>query len=136
MIDKELLMNRARIAAKNAYCPHSNFHVGAAVLTNSGLVFTGCNIENDSYGLTICAERVAIFKCISEIDHTDKIIRIAVTCSDSGPHDPFRYKTPCGSCRQVMRQFLDDDAHIDVDGVKTFSMQELLPLGFTLTMRS
>ena len=88
-------MKIAENAIKLAYAPYSNFKVGAAVLAKSGKVYTGCNIENASYGLSICAERVAIFKAISE---REDISAIAVA-SDSGNSQP------CGSCRQVILEF-------------------------------
>ena len=94
-MNPEELMEKARNAMKLAYAPYSNFKVGAAVLAKSGMVYTGCNIENTSYGLSMCAERVAIFKAISE---REAISAIAVA-SGSGNSQP------CGSCRQVILEF-------------------------------
>jgi cytidine deaminase len=96
MKDTELI-NHAKAAMKNAYAPYSRFKVGAALLTKSGKVFTGCNIENNSYGLTICAERVAIFKAVSEGEQDFKAM--AITASGS------KTAMPCGACLQVMAEF-------------------------------
>ena len=123
------LINEARKAATNAYCPYSKFHVGAAVKTKSGEIFHGCNIENASYGLTICAERVAIFKAISA---GETIKEIAVSCVDAKENSNSLEKMPCGACRQVMAEFLEPESNIYVDGVKTFRLAELLPHGFIL----
>ena len=94
-MNPEELMEKAREAMKTAYAPYSDFKVGAAVLTKSGKVYLGCNIENASYGLSICAERVAIHKAISE---REGISAVAVV-SQSGNSQP------CGSCRQVIIEF-------------------------------
>ena len=94
-MNPEELMEKAKNAMKLAYVPYSNFKVGAAVLAKSGKVYLGCNIENASYGLSLCAERVAIFKAISE---REDISAVAVV-SESGNSQP------CGSCRQVIIEF-------------------------------
>ncbi len=94
-MNPEELMEKAKNAMKLAYVPYSNFKVGSAVLAKSGKVYVGCNIENASYGLSLCAERVAIFKAISE---REDISAVAVA-SESG-NSP-----PCGSCRQVILEF-------------------------------
>ena len=94
-MNPEDLMEKAKNAMKLAYVPYSNFKVGAAVLAKSGKVYVGCNIENASYGLSICAERVAIFKAISE---REDISAVAVA-SESGNSQP------CGSCRQIILEF-------------------------------
>lgn len=111
---------------EKAYVPFSCFHVGAAVETDDGEVFTGCNIENSSYGASNCAERTAIFKAVST--GVRKLRQIAVV-SDS---DDYCY--PCGICRQVMAEFADSDFMIHVarlDGqYKTYSMEEILPHAF------
>jgi len=123
------LAEAARSAAKNAHCPYSNFHVGAALLTESGEIITGCNIENASYGLTMCAERVAIFKAI-EAGH--KIKAIAVSCADALDAEDSNSKMPCGACRQVMAEFMDFSDTVIVDSVGTFTLGDLLPHGFKL----
>jgi len=91
------LLKIARGISKNAYAPYSHFKVGAALLTESGNIWTGCNVENASYGLTICAERSAVSKAISEGDK--QFIAIAVVTSGQKPI------SPCGSCRQVLLEF-------------------------------
>lgn len=94
------LIEAARLARENAYAPFSNFKVGAALETTSGRVFTGCNVENASYGLTICAERVAIFKAVSEGERNFR--RIAVVA------DTHLLTPPCGACRQIIWEFCGD----------------------------
>ena len=111
-----------------AYCPYSHFPVGAAVECTDGTVFTGCNIENAAYGLTICAERTAIFKAISEGHRDLKRIVIAGKSED--------YCVPCGSCRQVMQEFAPQMEVICLNGkgeAKHFALKELLPYGFDET---
>ena len=111
-----------------AYCPYSRFPVGAALECSDGTVFTGCNIENAAYGLTICAERTAIFKAISEGHRDFKRIVIAGKSED--------YCVPCGSCRQVMQEFAPQMEVICLNGkgeAKHFALKELLPYGFDET---
>lgn len=128
-------ITKARTAAKTAYCPYSKFHVGAFALMENPeegeKFFSGANIENASYGLTICAERVAIFNGVSE-GYT-RLKAIAVSCRDAKPEDPPRFKTPCGACRQVIQEFaINDDVPIYIDGVGEHKLSELLPMGFKL----
>jgi cytidine deaminase len=120
------LLHQARDAAQAAYAPYSGFRVGAAVLAG-GQVFRGCNIENASYGLTICAERTAIFAAISA-GHR-RITRIAVACIDGGAGAALM---PCGACLQVLAEFADLDAPVQVDRAGDFSLRVLLPHGFSL----
>ena len=122
MTNKELI-DKAYIALGQAYAPYSKFKVGAAVLAD-GIVFTGCNIENASYGATVCAERCAIFKSISE-GHR-KIEKIAIV-SSSGD-----FTMPCGICRQVMLEFMAEGTVVVTDGnkIQEFLVKELLPKGF------
>lgn len=114
------------IQARNlAYAPYSNFLVGAAVLTESGEIFTGCNVENSSYGLAICAERTAICKSVSEGHRSFKKIAVAAT--------PFA--TPCGACRQFIVEFGTDIEIICVDAnapnnLKVWSIDDLIPESF------
>jgi cytidine deaminase len=118
------LLAEARKARKFSYAPYSNFHVGAAVMTSSGKVFRGCNIENASYGLTICAERVAIFNALSS--GAKDITAIAISCDNK------KLCTPCGACRQVIYEF-SEDCLIIIDrkaGYIIKQIKELLPLGF------
>lgn len=123
------LLNQARAARARAYAPYSKFQVGAAVLGASGKVYTGSNIENASYGLTVCAERVAIFKAISEGETSLK--RIAISCPTSAD-GPVESLMPCGACRQVMSEFFPQDTPVEIDNVGKISLQELLPMGFKL----
>jgi cytidine deaminase len=123
---KEILIEEAKKAMQNAYVPYSNFMVGAAVLMKSGKVYTGANIENSSYGATVCAERVAIFKAISEGE--TEIKEIAVVTETETP------SSPCGICRQVIAEFCDDAiiflANTKGNVIET-SLKELLPMAFT-----
>ncbi len=106
-----------------AYAIHSGFAVGAALETADGRVFTGCNVENDSYGLSICAERVAIFKAVSE--GCREFHRMVVVATPLA--------SPCGACRQVMSQFFGDEVEIiavdagNAESHKFWTMNELLP---------
>jgi len=93
----ESLLGAAREARERAWCPYSKFRVGVALLTKSGLIFSGCNVENASYGLTICAERTAVVKAISE-GHHDFVAMAVVT-------DSAKPLLPCGSCRQFLAEF-------------------------------
>lgn len=122
----EQLLNRAREAARHAYMPFSHFPVGAAVLSADGRVFTGVNIENSSYGLTVCAERVAVFKAVSE--GARALLAVAVVCSASPAC------SPCGACRQVLYEFGPEMTVIlDEGGAPIFhQLTDLLPLGFRL----
>ena len=135
MIDKRLiehLIDEALQARKNAYAPYSNYYVGAAVLTADDIIYTGCNIENASYGATNCAERTAIFKAVS-----DGHLRIKAIAIAGGPKDsePTEYAFPCGICRQVIREFSDtNNINIIVANSKSdykiFTLEELLPSSF------
>jgi cytidine deaminase len=123
------LLERARAAAATAYCPYSQFPVGAAVQTEGGEVVTGANVENASYGLSMCAERVAIFGAAAS-GHR-RVTAIAVSCTKG---DPSRTATltPCGACRQVMSELMQPDAPVIIDGVGVFRLRDLLPLAFSL----
>ena len=123
--DKELF-RMAVEASENAYAPFSNFHVGAALLTKDGTVFTGVNIENSSFGATICAERTAMAKAISEGNRDFEAIAIAGNGGTSWP---------CGICRQFMYEFCPDIRVISGDSedeLKAYTLKELLPEGFRL----
>jgi cytidine deaminase len=122
--DSELL-ELARIAADNAYTPYSHFPVGAALIAEDGRVFTGCNVENASYGLSRCAEQTAIQKMVSE--GARKFDRIAVY-ADSGA-----LTSPCGSCRQILYEFGPDAAVImgnPTGEITQSTVRELIPLAF------
>ena len=125
----EDLLEAAREAAHKAHCPYSNFHVGAAVRYTDGTVVTGCNVENASFGLTICAERVALFSCVAQ---GLKPVELAVSCVDAQDKAPLASRMPCGACRQVMVELLPDTAKVHIDGVGTKQRTELLPDAFSL----
>ncbi|TGE32801.1 cytidine deaminase [Desulfosporosinus sp. Sb-LF] len=119
------LMNRAQAAYRQAYIPYSHYPVGAAVLFASGEIYSGCNVENVSYGLTVCAERNAIFQAVARGERELKGIAIAV------PTDEF--PSPCGACRQVIREFAVDCPVILINGqgqTKKTSLKVLLPDAF------
>ncbi len=129
MTDDELI-RQARGAAASAYCPYSHFPVGAAVIGQDDKLYLGCNIENASYGLTVCAERTAIFNAVSAGNR--KIKGVAVTCLKGNTSDPGSLM-PCGACRQVISEFLDVEGKVLVDGAGSFTVDELLPLRFRLS---
>lgn len=119
------LVKLAQEAYRQAYVPYSHYPVGAAILFSSGKVFSGCNVENASYGLTICAERNAIFQAVAQGERQIKAVVIAV------PTDTF--PSPCGACRQVIREFAEDCEFILVNGqgqTRASSLRELLPDSF------
>ncbi len=121
--DIDTLVEAARQARTKAYAPYSRYRVGAAVLTADGRVFTGCNVENAVYPLGLCAERVAIFKAVSE-GYRD-FAAIAVVTSNGG--------SPCGSCRQVMNEFAPEMTVLIADesgDVRRTTVTELLPDSF------
>ena len=127
----EQLVKKALSAMKNAYCPYSGFSVGAALLCRSGKTYLGCNIENAAYSPSVCAERVAFFKAVSEGER--EFEAIAIVGGKSG--DAKENCPPCGVCRQVMREFCGDDFKILLgkkDGpYETFTLSELLPESFS-----
>ena len=125
MMDKELL-EAALAARERAYAPYSKFLVGAAVRAESGKIYTGCNIENASYGLTVCAERNALFSAVGAGER-----KFTALCVVGDTEEPI---SPCGACRQVMAEFKVERiilANIKGD-VKEYTLEELLPYGFTL----
>ena len=127
-MEKEELMLRAMEARHMAYAPYTGFAVGAALLCRDGQVYTGCNIENSSFGLTICAERTAMGKAISE-GHRD-FVRIVIAGHSSD------YCYPCGMCRQFMKEFAPEMQVICLNGkgeAKELTLRELLPYGFDST---
>jgi cytidine deaminase len=129
MTDRELL-DLAIEARKYSYAPYSEFHVGAALLTKSGKVYKGCNIENASFGATNCAERTAIFKAVSEGEGDFEAI--AIVGGKDGKE--LELCPPCGICRQVMTEFCDLDTFRIVLGdeheERSYTLTELLPLTF------
>lgn len=124
------LLRAAARVSRHAHAPYSKFHVGAALLTRRGDIITGCNVENASYGLTICAERNAIFHAVSLKQRTF----IAMAIVASGTQYPF----PCGACRQVMAEFAGPDLLVlvaprnQLQKFQTLSLRELLPHSFKL----
>lgn len=130
-MDKKLLCQKAFDALNNSYSPYSNCKVGAALLAKNGKIYTGCNIENASFSPTICAERVAFSKAISEgkIDFT----AIAIAAKKDDVLTAF---SPCGVCRQVMAEFCKDDFKIlvvtGVDQFEEYTLLQLLPNSFNL----
>ncbi len=129
MSDRELI-NLALGAMQNAYAPYSGFFVGAALLCADGSVYTGCNVENATYGATNCAERTAVFKAVSDGKHDFKVI--AVVGGKGGSVGSFC--PPCGICRQVLAEFAKSDMRVllfDGENTASHKLSELLPLSFT-----
>jgi len=123
--ENETLISAARQARENAHAPYSNFRVGAALRATSGRIFGGCNVENATYGLTVCAERIAIFKAISEGERGFDAISV-VTDTDA-------LTPPCGACRQLIWEFCGDIPVImaNLKGrVEIMQMQNLFPRPF------
>ena len=122
------MIELAKEASNKAYAPYSRFSVGACVLTENDKVYTGCNFENSSYGLAICAERNAVGSAISDGERKIKAVAIYSPSMDNC--------TPCGACRQVLSEFKSDSG-LDVivkinDGIKVYNLEELLPETFRL----
>ncbi len=127
MATREELIAAARAVAANAYAPYSHFTVGAALLGRDGKIYTGCNVENASYGLTVCAERNALFRAVAEGCRAFDALVIAAP----------RAVTPCGACRQVLAEFCDVSLPIvlvvlEGDEVRETTLGQLFPDGFTL----
>ncbi len=124
-MDESQLVAVAVKARERAYAPYSRFPVGAALLSRDGRLFTGCNVENASYGLTVCAERVALFRAVSE--GAREFVAIAVACGESPC-------SPCGACRQVLREFAPDLTVLLADGEgkrwERTTLSHLLPRSF------
>lgn len=127
MTDNEL-MELAEKACENAYAPYSKFKVGAALLSSDGRVFTGCNVENSSYGAGICAERTAAVKAVSE----GSVRFSAIAIANAGGGLTF----PCGICRQFLSEFAEEGFRIilrnDKGSLEIFTLEELMPHGFKL----
>jgi cytidine deaminase len=123
--ESDRLISLAREALERAIAPHSGFKVGAALVTDDGKTFTGCNIENPSLMLSMCAERVALMKALSEGASSFKAMAIV--------SDPDRYCYPCGACRQLLMEFAPGIVvYLGSDGdVKKYSIEELLPHPFS-----
>ncbi len=126
-MDNKTLVDMALKAMENAYAPYSDFKVGAALLCSDKKVYTGCNIENGSYGASNCAERTAIFKAVSEGEREFEKIAIVSSSGD--------FTFPCGICRQVLSEFMYDKTVVlfsEKDGIKEFKVKDLLPEAFRL----
>ncbi len=129
MYNYEQLMEKAKEASKMSYSPFSKFAVGAAVLTGSGKVYSGCNVQNSSYGMTICAERCAIFKAVSEGEK--EILAVAIYSPNLDDC------IPCGACRQVMYEFKPNDIELEVitatsEKLIVRKLSEYHPYGFKI----
>jgi len=125
----EELMDKAIEVSKYSYSPYSKFAVGACLETEDGSIYTGCNFENSSYGLSICAERNAIGSAIAEGKRKIKAIAIYSPNQDNC--------APCGACRQVLHEFCEEDSKLDVilknkDELKIYTLAQLLPESFSL----
>ena len=126
---REQLADFAKEAMQQAYSPYSGYKVGAALLCKDGSVYTGCNVENASFSATNCAERTAFFKAVSE--GKKEFMAIAICGGKDGVIEGLF--PPCGVCRQVMREFCEDDFEIDLltaDGIEAYTLQQLLPVSF------
>lgn len=127
-ITEQSLLAEAAAAAQDAHAPYSHFRVGAALLTGDGKMIRGCNVENASYGLTICAERVAVFAAVAAGHREFEAIAIVA----DGKAPPY----PCGACRQVLTEFCSPGFPVlvarmaDLDAVETLTLGELLPKAF------
>ena len=127
--ERDRLLEAAQMALQSAYAPYSQFKVGAAVLTVEGKVFTGCNVENASYGLTICAERAAIFSAVAALEGKKLLVRAVAVVNKNNVAC-----SPCGACRQVIAEF-GADAIVIFRGQKGYQqalISELLPESFRL----
>ena len=136
-----LLIDEAEKARNMAYAPYSKYLVGAALVVPSGKIYTGCNVENASYGLTNCAERTAVYKAVSEGQrHIDAIAIVGGPLIPEETEGAFKlfgeYAFPCGACRQVLSEFLPESGDIyiivanGVDDYKVFALSELIPYTF------
>ena len=127
-VDLATMIEAAQKAANNAYAPYSNFRVGAAILTGKGALHTGCNVENASHGLAICAERSAAV-AMALADPDDRTIRLIVVSSPNAAPC-----FPCGACRQFLREFGCEEIAVEdpaeLDGVRRYPFEEMLPHSF------
>ena len=128
--DEDLLIDKAILAMNNSYSPYSHFKVGVSILLKNGEYLLGCNIENKSYSMTICAERCALSKLISEGYNKNDVVAMCVVAETEDP------VTPCGACREVMNELLNPDTCIILANTHrdrmTKSVSDLLPLSFKL----
>ena len=128
----EKLLDGARLVAEHAYAPYSGFRVGAALKLSNGAVVTGTNVENVSYGLTICAERAALVRAVSKFGPDIRVIAVVIT-NLNGAASP-----PCGACRQVLAEFANEETPVmfpTTDGYHTMPFGEVLPLAFGMKLK-
>ena len=130
------LLNAALDVARQAYAPYSGFRVGSALLLTSGEIVTGANVENVSYGLTICAERSALVRAVAQFGPDVRIAAAAIVNLNDAP------SPPCGACRQVLAEFMDPEAPVSFPANRsgviasiTLPFRELLPYGFDLNLK-
>ncbi|HVU46116.1 MAG TPA: cytidine deaminase [Terracidiphilus sp.] len=126
------LIEQARAAARNSYSPYSRFRVGAALRLTNGAVVTGTNVENVSYGLTLCAERAALVRAVSEYGPEIRIEAVAVANLNDAA------SPPCGACRQMLAEFVLPDAPVVFpasDGLHTMAFSDVLPLAFEMKLK-
>jgi cytidine deaminase len=128
----DALLEQARQAAQSSYSPYSGFKVGAALRLSNGEVVTGTNVENISFGLTICAERSALVSAVSRFGPQIRIEAVAVTNLNQ------KASPPCGACRQMLAEFIAPDAPVmfpGADGMRTMAFSELLPMAFEMKLK-
>jgi len=136
MSDEQLnkLLKEARKAKRFFRAPYSRFPVGAAVRLQDGTIITGANVENASYGLTCCAERIAIFKAVTS--SANNIVALAVSCGKRPSRLAPSERMPCGACLQVMVEFMQLNSPIVVDGMAIYTLRKLLPHSFMLRKKN
>lgn len=126
----DMMLECAEQARKNAYAPYSGFRVGAALMSEKGDIYVGCNIENASYPLCMCAERTAIYKAISE-----GVTEFSMIAIVGGTEDTSKECFPCGSCRQVLSEFCDRNLKIvlrEGKKIRVYTLEELMPHSFKM----
>jgi len=126
------LREQARTVAQNSYSPYSGFRVGAALRLTNGAVVTGTNVENVSYGLTLCAERAALVRAVAEYGPEIRIEAVAVANLNNAP------SPPCGACRQMLAEFVLPDAPVVFpasDGTRTMAFRDVMPLAFEMKLK-
>ena len=126
------LLASAEQAAQHSYSPYSGFRVGAALRLATGEIVTGTNVENVSYGLTICAERAALVRAVAQFGPAVRIAAVAVANLNNSP------SPPCGACRQVLAEFISPDAPVlfpAADGLRSMPFSDLLPLAFDMKLK-
>jgi len=130
--EPEELLEQARVAARNSYSPYSGFKVGSALRLASGEIVTGTNVENVSYGLTVCAERSALVRAVAEYGPGIRVAAVAVA-NLNGAASP-----PCGACRQMLAEFVLSDAEVifaTADGARIMRFSEIFPLAFEMKLK-